>query len=658
MAKNIMSLVNLTNKVSRNGFDLGQRVAFTAKVGELLPVSVTECIPGDKFKLDLSWFTRTQPLNTAAYTRVKEYVDVFFVPTNLLWNRFNTFVTRMNMNAQQAENISEILQVPTQHPYFSWFDVYSYMLTGMSNLFNHSSDYSDYVDVVGQPRVLQTFKLLNYLGYGKFFSTTGFPVDPSGTGKDVVLNPFPLLAYQKIYYDFYRDQQWEGSLPYCFNVNYAGNPSGGASAALKLPVTDLNWTEDNMFTLRYCNFAKDYFLGLLPEAQFGDAAAVTLGETGSDPESVLLTYLSPTNYSASSGNGIGLPVSFGSGNNVPGFGATESAPSAGMKWPVGASPSDVPSTLYIRNVDGSKKDDWQALQQKVLTSVGDLSGSFTILALRRAEAAQKWAEITQSNQQDYKHQIAAHFEKNVSDAYSEHVKWLGGTSSVLDISEVVNTNLNAGEDNVSTNNASISGKGAGTGNGNIQFEAPVHGIIMAIYHAEPVLDYDLNGIDKFNLKSMPTDYAVPEYDRTGMVAVPQIEFALGYKTGSTTYDYSKPLGYGLQYQEYKTKYDKILGAFSDGGLQSWVTPMTSDYYLEVLKKNNYAFTYQMKKVNPSVMDSVFAVNALPDVPLNNGTDQAAIQAAYQSEVGTDQLLVNMFVGMSAVRPLDRNGLPY
>lgn len=636
MAKNIMSMVNLGNKVSRNGFDLGQRVAFTAKVGELLPVSVTECIPGDKFKLNLSWFTRTQPLNTAAYTRVKEYVDVFFVPTNLLWNRFNTFVTRMNMNAQQAESISDILQVPTQHPYFSWFDVYTYMQKGMTNLFNNFSDYSEYVDVVGQPRVLQSFKLLNYLGYGKFFSTTGFPVDPSGSGKDVVLNPFPLLAYQKIYYDFYRDQQWEGSLPYCFNINYAGNPSGGAGAALQLPVEDLNWTEDNMFTLRYSNFAKDYFLGLLPNAQFGDAAAVTVGGSDTNPQSFLPL--------------VGVPFSTisGSGQFTPIFSVGDALLSG---------------EEYEINVLQKKGATAGSTQANIGVKIGSedasiVNAQFTILALRRAEAAQKWAEITQSNQQDYKHQIAAHFEKNVSDAYSEHVKWLGGTSSVLDISEVVNTNLNAGDDNISTNNASISGKGAGSGNGNISFEAPTHGIIMAIYHAEPVLDYDLNGIDKFNLKSMPTDYAVPEYDRTGMVAIPQIEFALGYKAGSTTYDYSKPLGYGLQYQEYKTKYDKILGAFSDGGLQSWVTPMTSDYYLEVLKKNNYSFTYQMKKVNPSVMDSVFAVNALPQVPLNNGTDQAAIEAAYKSEVGTDQLLVNMFVGMNAVRPLDRNGLPY
>lgn len=642
MAKNIMSLVNLTNKVSRNGFDLGQRVAFTAKVGELLPVSVTECIPGDKFKLDMSWFTRTQPLNTAAYTRVKEYVDVFFVPTNLLWNRFNTFVTRMNMNAQQAESISEILEVPTQHPYFTWFDVYTYMLSGMNNLFSSSSDYSDYVDVVGQPRVLQTFKLLNYLGYGKFFSTTGFPVDPTGSGKDVVLNPFPLLAYQKIYYDFFRDQQWEGSLPYCFNINYAGNVSGGASAALQLPVRDLNWTEDNMFTLRYCNFAKDYFLGLLPNAQYGDTAAVTVGGTASNPEGFLPL--------------VAIPSSNGA-QTLTNYNPAFEADTLTANTPYLFNRLDPKNVVREANDPTAKVGVWMG-SSSVERVDPTMQAQFTILALRRAEAAQKWAEITQSNQQDYKHQVAAHFEKSVSDAYSDHVKWLGGTSSVLDISEVVNTNLNAGEDNISTNNASISGKGAGSGNGNISFEAPTHGIIMAIYHAEPVLDYDLNGIDKFNLKSMPTDYAVPEYDRTGMVAIPQIEFALGYKEGSTSYDYSKPLGYGLQYQEYKTKFDKILGAFSDGGLQSWVTPMTSDYYLDVLKKNNYFFTYQMKKVNPSVMDTVFAVNALPNVPLNNGTDQAAIQAAYQSEVGTDQLLVNMYVGMNAVRPLDRNGLPY
>ena len=56
--------------------------------------------------------------------------------------------------------------------------------------------------------------------------------------------------------------------------------------------------------------------------------------------------------------------------------------------------------------------------------------------------------------------------------------------------------------------------------------------------------------------------------------------------------------------------------------------------------------------------SLVVGNVKPEVPLNNGNDMAAVEAAYRSEVATDQLLVNMFVGMNAVRPLDRNGLPY
>ena len=77
---NLLSQVNLKNKVSRNGFDLSFRNAFTAKVGELLPICVKDCLPGDKFKINTSWFTRTQPVQSAAYSRFREYVDVFLFP--------------------------------------------------------------------------------------------------------------------------------------------------------------------------------------------------------------------------------------------------------------------------------------------------------------------------------------------------------------------------------------------------------------------------------------------------------------------------------------------------------------------------------------------------------------------------------------------------
>ena len=92
---NVMSLKSFQNNVKRNGFDLSYKNAFTAKAGELLPVSVIECIPGDKFKISSKSFTRTQPLNSAAFVRMREYYDVFFVPYRLLWNRYPTFFTNM-----------------------------------------------------------------------------------------------------------------------------------------------------------------------------------------------------------------------------------------------------------------------------------------------------------------------------------------------------------------------------------------------------------------------------------------------------------------------------------------------------------------------------------------------------------------------------------
>ena len=114
-----MSLKKLRNKPSRNGFDLSRKNIFSAKVGELLPIMCVECIPGDKFKINLKNFTRTMPINTAAYTRIREYFDFFFVPTELMWHKYNTWVSQMTDNNQHATSITANTQLTDRHPYLS-----------------------------------------------------------------------------------------------------------------------------------------------------------------------------------------------------------------------------------------------------------------------------------------------------------------------------------------------------------------------------------------------------------------------------------------------------------------------------------------------------------------------------------------------------------
>ena len=61
----------------RSSFDLSSKKLFTAKVGEILPCYWQIAIPDTKYRISSDWFTRTVPVNTAAYTRIKEYYDFY-----------------------------------------------------------------------------------------------------------------------------------------------------------------------------------------------------------------------------------------------------------------------------------------------------------------------------------------------------------------------------------------------------------------------------------------------------------------------------------------------------------------------------------------------------------------------------------------------------
>ena len=132
--------------------------AFTAKVGELLPVACVECIPGDKIKARVQHFTYYASFYCCLYC-IREYYDWFFVPTNLLWNKFNTWVTQMTDDVQHAVSATQAKQLSDMHPYFTFDSLGNYV----SNLETNSRK-----SIFGDSRAL-TAKLLSYLGYGDFY---------------------------------------------------------------------------------------------------------------------------------------------------------------------------------------------------------------------------------------------------------------------------------------------------------------------------------------------------------------------------------------------------------------------------------------------------------------------------------------------------------
>ena len=263
----IVGFHNIKNKVSRNAFDLSHRHMFTSQIGELLPVFVQWVNPNETFKLGYNGFTRTQPLQTAAFTRLRENIQYFFVPFQSLWKFFEQQVTNMT-TGQSGENISKIAKsftedtsISTKMPYINYSALSSYMKHLLddesSTLFsfwseNPNASYVDYssrlesVDLMpfGILRSASMAKLLRALGYGNtdmdtydiianfisyvakvgvssvsldgFRSHDEFGYAQSaetGYTNQPNLSIFPLLAYHKIIQDHYLYRQWQ---PYRF----------------------------------------------------------------------------------------------------------------------------------------------------------------------------------------------------------------------------------------------------------------------------------------------------------------------------------------------------------------------------------------------------------------------------------------------------------
>ena len=602
---NVMSLKSFQNNVKRNGFDLSFKNAFTAKAGEILPVFCKEVLPGDKFKISGQSFTRTQPVMSAAFVRMREYYDFFFVPYTLLWNRFPTFFTNLP-DYHQAQGINTPVEVGDQHPYFTDKDVFDYL----EKLDDQEASVKN--NLFGFNRVQLTQKLLDSLGYGRF------PLGGDYAGENLVLNPFPLFAYQKICQDFFRDDQWEEAAPYKYNVDYIADTTN-----LHIPVEFVSLHDYNMFDMNYCNYPKDYFMGMLPSSQYGEEAFVPLGG-GSSSAVPLDGYMID-----------GMPNPSGSLETVRQNAPYSSAAPSNFVDAFQPAVEDPQAVLLYMN--GTAGHDYRpripaSEVQKIMGS--SVSSRLSILALRQAEALQKWKEIAQSGRQDYQTQMQKHFNVTPSDSMSHHCKYLGGWTSNIDINEVVNTTLLD-----DTSQADIHGKGVGVGKGSIDFDAKEHGILIGVYHCIPLLDYGIESIHKFNMKSHYTDYAIPEFDSVGMQQLSPYELV----TDIMPPDEFPILGWVPRYADYKTSFDEVHGAFNDS-LQYWVARLTPDYlksYFTAVKAKygSNQITYEFFKVNPSILDNLFGVNA-------------------EGSVNTDQFLVNSFFDTKVVRNLDYNGLPY
>lgn len=640
---NIMGLHGLKNKTSRNSFDLSHRNLFTAKVGELLPCAVFEMNPGDTISLDSSYFTRTAPLETAAFTRLRENVQFFFVPYSLLWKYFNSQVMNMTQTAaggdvsRVASGIVDNSVVSTQMPFIDYRSIKVYLNSILKKYTDKVSGYEDITLNNGELRSAASAKLLQLLGYGNFPEQNMKEyqaLSQTVVNNSLNLSIFRLLAYQKICNDHYTYRQWQPYDASLCNIDYLV-PSRTGSLNLGPSLTGLTSNNSklkklNMFDLRFSNLPLDYFNGVLPTAQFGKESVVNLN-LGSASGSASIT--GTTDVPKYSGSSF-FEMSDGSKiTGDPSISVLHIADDSHLHYP-----SDSGFGVYasLRNTHS------HAVSGSATINT-ELSGNLSILALRQATALQKYKEIQLANDADFVSQIEAHFGiKPKHDADTSI--FIGGSSSMIDINPQVNQNL---ADWSQTN--AYKGAPTGSGSAKMKFTADTYGVVMGIYRCTPVLDYAHVGVDRTLLKTDASDFVIPELDSIGMqqniqgeVIMPTYYRDEGSFTDFTDNDVRLSYGYAPRYAELKTSFDRYNGAFCFG-LKSWVTGLN----VEQLHKQLYQAGEDFHMLN-----AVELFNCRPDLV-------SSIFLNTETLVTDDDNLYVGLVNMAyVVRNLSRYGLPY
>ena len=153
MGKNIFNSVQL-EKPKKNVFDLSHDVKMSMKMGNLTPVLVTECVPGDSFQIGCDSLIRFAPMVAPVMHRMDVSVHYFFVPNRLTWDNWEKYIVDAN--------------TPNPLPYINYTD-------------DFTADQKKFLDYMGVP-------------------------PNTGTGITQALNALPLAAYQAIYNEYYRDE--------------------------------------------------------------------------------------------------------------------------------------------------------------------------------------------------------------------------------------------------------------------------------------------------------------------------------------------------------------------------------------------------------------------------------------------------------------------
>lgn len=554
-------------KLPKYGHDLSKILKFSSNVGQLLPVWYDLAQAGDKYKFNTEMFTQATDIVSPAMIHLEEHVEWFFVPLRHLYQFADDNLYSLD---NSRTSYRENISDSSVFPLIREFSLFAGVSLPDAFLGRLSvQDLDDDIDIFGYPNTFNRVRLLQHLGFGRSFLVEREEL--SGRGYDVMF----LLAYQKIYYDKYRITDRVPNNVKAYNVD-------DLSGLSVIPIERAN----DILQLHYRPWRKDFFTNVFVSPLI-DVDAVGMQQATQGRENSLEKFNNwLINSSAALANNEG-------GENVPN-----------------------PTTVQQKNTEQGNTP-------------------FSLALLRGMFAVEKLSEITRRAAKRYDAQVLAHFGFKVPEGIGTEVISCGSDKSVMRVNEIVAQSSGSSISQGAEVNTTFGERG-GTASGyrqnkNKEFTAPCDGILMAIYSAEPLADYDDRPFDRFNTFASRADFFKPEYDRLGMA--PLFWYQLYGTYWQDDLVETNILGWQYRFMEYKMKFNQCLGAFVHTEWKNWT--IFRDTYASNIQSLPDKFFY----INPSIMDNILLVHTVyPAEQEINPDDSNNLSKALQVVYSRDCLL--------------------